>query len=126
MRGGLGNEGALNSTSFAALMDAGLTPITNSFFIFIRRQRNPRKVERIWINKYTCTWRPTHTRSHLANNNTAGKKVKERKETPPVHPPTHLCSAMVLDLAINCFGNQLSEKLIYCLFSVYCAPQNEI
>lgn len=32
----------------------------------------------------------------------------------------------VLDLAINCFGNQLFEKLIYCLFCVYCSPQNEI
>lgn len=92
MREGLGNGGASNSTSFAALMDAGLTPITNPSFIFIRRQRICRKVERIRINKYTRTRGPTHTHTHahLANNNAAGKKVKERKESPPCSPPTHL------------------------------------
>lgn len=37
-----------------------------------------------------------------------------------------LCFNRVLDLAINCFGNKLFEKLIYGLFCVYCSSQNEI
>lgn len=47
-------------------------------------------------------------------------------ECGPLHFPALLCFNTVLDLAINCFGNQLFEKLIYCLFCVYCSSQNEI
>lgn len=43
-----------------------------------------------------------------------------------LHFPGLFCFNTVLDLAINCFGNQLFEKLIYCLFCVYCSSQNEI
>lgn len=44
----------------------------------------------------------------------------------PLHFPPLLRFNTALDLAINCFGNQLFEKLIYCLFCVYCSSLNEI